>query len=108
MTAVFKPRVKQIETPGYDGYIRALMARRVQEIQKLGGQAVPDDFVFGLVADSICDETGKLLTTKEQVSEQLDILTANELMDEILDFNRVSKSVDEGKNDLKNARKTSS
>ena len=83
-------------------------ARRVVEMQKLSGKNVPDDFVFRLVADSICDETGKLLITVEQAEEQMDILTAQELMAEILDFNRVSKKPDEAKNDLKNAPTTSS
>jgi len=109
LTVVFKPRVKRIETPGFDGYIRAQLARRVVEMQKLSGKDVPDNFVFALIADSICDESGNLLTTSEQIEQQLDILTAQEMMDEILKFNQVSKRThDEAKADLKNARKTSS
>jgi len=104
---VFKPRVKQVETPGFVGFICAQKARRIVELQKLSGKTVPDDFVFQLVADSICDEAGTLLTTKEQVEESIDILTAQELMDEILEFNRVKKDVKEAKADLKNAPKTS-
>lgn len=94
-------KTKKINLEGYKDYIRVLKAKTVMDLAKYSGQKVPDEFMFDILSQVLCDKEGNLLYTPEQVGE-LDYLTFKDLINEVLEFNGlVEKPFEEAKENLK-------
>lgn len=82
----YKSKVHSVEFDDGKVFIKKMSAGIAQDCDELDGA----DACFAMLAESICDETGKLLYTAEEVKEmENDIVKA--LFVEIKELNRLKK-----------------
>lgn len=96
--ALLKPKITQIEVDGDTLTVRALSASYAMALR---GKDLQGTDIFGIIADSIVDESGNQMLTGEEVGT-LAIATLEQITKGIFTFNALGKkAVDEAIGELK-------